>query len=100
VVLEFEKVVPQVERMGRALAALNVDMSERAIEAWDRFLALDDLDAVHDRIQLARQRDVPGGAPQQPINVAYPLPPLPERAAIPAADTRFTPAPTARRCIT
>ena len=87
--LEFEKVVPQVERMGRALAAQNVTLNERMDDAWEFFKSLSDLDAIHARIQLARQRDAGfrGAAPlNEPINRAYPLPAIPARATIIAAD--------------
>ena len=50
--LEFEKVITQVERMGRALALRNQDMSERALDAWEFLQKLDDLDAIRERIQL------------------------------------------------
>jgi hypothetical protein len=89
VTLEFEKVVPQVERMGRALAARSTTMSERADEAWDRFLALDNLGAIYERIKLSRQRDAGfrGAAPlDEPVNWTYPLTSLPEQATILAAD--------------
>jgi hypothetical protein len=75
--------------MGRALAARNLTLNERLDAAWERLLAQDDLQAIHDRIQLARERDVGfrGAAPLgEPINAPYPLPPLPSRATILAAD--------------
>ncbi len=75
--------------MGRALAARNMTLSERLDAAWERLLAQGDLGAIHDRIQLARERDVGfrGAAPlSEPINAPYPLPPLPTRATIIAAD--------------
>ncbi len=75
--------------MGRALAARNMTLSERLDAAWERLLAQGDLGAIHDRIQLARERDVGfrGAAPlNEPINAPYPLPPLPSRATIIAAD--------------
>ena len=75
--------------MGRALAARNMTLSERLDAAWERLLAQGDLGAIHDRIQLARERDVGfrGAAPlSEPINAPYPLPPLPGRATIIAAD--------------
>jgi len=87
--LEFEKVVAQVERMGRALAAQNIDNTQRTLDAWEDFQHLGDLDAIWDRIQLARQRDAGfrGAAPLvEPINRPYPLPPLPERATLIAVD--------------
>lgn len=87
--LEFEKVVPQVERMGRALAAQNLDDTQRTLDAWEDFQNLDDLAAIWDRIQLARQRDAGfrGAAPlEEPINRPYPLPAVPERATLLAVD--------------
>ncbi len=87
--LEFEKVMPQVERMGRALAMRNQDMSERALDAWEFFQELNDLEAINARVQLARERDAGfrGAAPlHEPINQGYPLPQLPERATLIAAD--------------
>ncbi len=91
--LEFEKVVPQVERMGRALAARNITMSERASEAWALLQALDDLETIRARIQLARERDAGfrgagplTGSPGEPVNRAYPLPPAPDGATILAVD--------------
>ncbi|MBI5958137.1 MAG: DNA double-strand break repair nuclease NurA [Chloroflexi bacterium] len=87
--LEFEKVVPQVERMGRALAAQNLDDTQRTLAAWEFFLTLGDLDAIWTRIKLARERDAGfrGAAPlYEAINQAYPLPSAPARATILAAD--------------
>ncbi|MBN1679412.1 MAG: DNA double-strand break repair nuclease NurA [Anaerolineae bacterium] len=90
--LEFEKVVPQVERMGRAVAAHNMTMSERLLDAWEWFAEMGDLGAIHERIQLARDRDAGfrGAAPlkeiNEPVNYAYPLPAVPPRATIIAAD--------------
>lgn len=87
--LEFEKVVPQVERMGRALAARNITLSERGEIAWQMFQSLGDLDAIGARIQLARDRDAGfrGAAPlHEPVNRAYPRPDPPPLATILAAD--------------
>ncbi len=93
--LEFEKVVPQVERMGRMLAHLSQEQSARAENAWDLLEALGDLDAIWQRIQLVRKEDAAyrGAAPpnpkhsiSEPLNRAYPLPPVPDRATILAAD--------------
>lgn len=93
--LEFEKVLPQVDRMGRALAERSISMSQRAALAWDLLQAAGDLDAIRARVTLARQRDAGfrGAAPpdpdagiDEPPNRAYPLPPLPSRATILAAD--------------
>jgi hypothetical protein len=97
--LEFEKIMAQVQRMGRALAMRNMDMSARALDAWEFLQQLDELETIRDRVQLARERDAEfrGAAPafdkqtgelviNEPINRAYLLPPLPERAMIIAAD--------------
>lgn len=87
--LEFDKVVPQVERMGRHLAYRNQSQAERAETAWDRLMALDDLDAINERILLARVRDAGfrGAAPcSELLNRSFPLPPCPPRATILAAD--------------
>lgn len=90
--LEFDKVVPQVERMGRALAARNITMSERVTLAWEWLQALGDVGAIRERILLARSRDAGfrGAAPldgrDEPPNRAYGLPPVPPRATILAAD--------------
>jgi len=89
VTLEFDKVAPQVERMGRALAARNITLSERGDLAWQLFQSLSGLDAIHTRIQLARDRDAGfrGAAPlDEAVNRAYPLPPAPDLATILAAD--------------
>lgn len=94
--LEFGKVQSQVDRMGRAFAQMNLDESERvriALRLLDEKAG--DLDAIHDRIQLARERDAGfrGAAPpdshlgiREPVNQAYDLPPVPARATLIAAD--------------
>ncbi len=91
--LEFEKVVPQVERMGRMLEHQGLVLSQRAQLAWEHFdELLGDLEAVRARIKLVRERDAGfrGAAPpkafDEPITRAYPLPPLPPRATLLAAD--------------
>jgi hypothetical protein len=89
VTLEFDKVVPQVERMGRALAARNITLSERGDYAWQILDAMSDLEAIHARIKLARERDAGfrGAAPlHEPVNRAYPRPKAPDLATILAAD--------------
>lgn len=87
--LEFEKVVEQVARMGRALAARSDSLSERSALAWERLALLGDVDAVRERVALARARDAGfrGAALlDEPGNRSYPLPPLPPRATVLAAD--------------
>jgi hypothetical protein len=89
VTLEFDKVVSQVQRMGQALAARSASQSERLALAWDRLSLLGDVDAVQERINLVRERDAGfrGAALlHEPANRAYPLPPIPSRATILAAD--------------
>ena len=87
--LEFDKVVSQVQRMGQALAARSASMSERLALAWERLSLLGDVEAVQQRIGLVRERDAGfrGAALlHEPADRAYPLPPLPSRATILAAD--------------
>jgi len=87
--LEFDKVVAQVERMGRMLAHQGQLDAQRAATAWERLLALDDLDAIQQRVQLAEDREAHyrGAAPcGEPLNCAYPLPPTPPRATLIAGD--------------
>ena len=92
VTLEFDKVVPQVAKMGRALAARNSADSKRLEDAWEQFQQLNDLTEVHERIDLVRERDAGyrGVAPLKDstelLNRAYPLPEGPARATIVAAD--------------
>ncbi len=90
VTLEFEKVQEQVSRMGRALAHLDAENSERLDLAWHILQEqASDLDVVNERIQLVRQRDAGfrGAAPlTEPLNRARDLPPAPDRATILAVD--------------
>ncbi|HML23843.1 MAG TPA: DNA double-strand break repair nuclease NurA [Aggregatilinea sp.] len=90
--LEFDKVVPQVATMGRALAARNSTDSQRFEDVWAEFQRLTDLDIVKARIELVRERDAGyrGVAPldgsPEALNQAYALPDGPARATIIAAD--------------
>jgi hypothetical protein len=89
VALHFEKVVPQVERMGIALAHRNNTVAEQTQLAGQRLMELIDLDAIWKRIMLARANDAGfrGAAPMdEPINEAIPLVECPPRATILAAD--------------
>lgn len=56
--LEFDKVVVQVEKMGKALAARNLTQSERLEIALEWLFASNDLDAIHERIALVRRSNV------------------------------------------
>ncbi len=91
--LHFEKVVSQVEKMGVALADRNNTVAEQTQLAGQRLMELNDLDAIWDRIMLARANDAGfrGAAPMEgalaePINEAIPLVECPLRATILAAD--------------
>jgi hypothetical protein len=98
--LDFEKVSDQVQRMGRALAARATDLDGRLADAWDYFMELDDLGVIHERVQLARERDagyrgaaLPDANLEiiEPVNESYPLPPVPERATILADGSQVYP---------
>ncbi len=92
--LEFVKVVEQVQRMGRYLGHLNTSLSSRIELALQLFYAADDLDAVHDRIDLVRNSSVSGYRGAAPVPRPYSeiipgvgaAPAVPERATIIAAD--------------
>jgi hypothetical protein len=95
--LEFEKVVPQVQRMGRTLADHSVSTTQQTQLAGEVLMGMDDLEAIWARIMLARQRDAGfrGAAPlysdsetedAEPFNRAFPLPECPDLATLLAAD--------------
>jgi hypothetical protein len=91
--LEFEKLVPQVALMGRAVAGRASTVAEQTQAAGEVLMEMNDLDAIWDRIMLARDKDAGfrGAAPMQgvfaePINVSIPLPPAPDYANILASD--------------
>lgn len=87
--LQFEKVVPQVEKMGAALADRNDTVAEQTQLAGQQLMELNDLDAIWDQIMVARRNDAGfrGAAPfDEPINEAIPKPECPARATILAAD--------------
>jgi hypothetical protein len=87
--LQFEKVVPQVEKMGAALARRNDTVAEQTQLAGQQLMELNDLDAIWDQIMVARRNDAGfrGAAPfDEPINEAIPMPECPARATILAAD--------------
>ena len=58
--LEFNKVVEQVQTMGRYLGHLNQNLTSKLDLALERFYAATDLDAVHERIKLVRELSVSG----------------------------------------
>jgi len=87
--LEFEKVVPQIAQMGAAIANRSVTVGEQTRAAGQQLLELNDLDAIWEKIYLARTNDAGfrGAAPMdEPINVGIPLPECPSVATILAAD--------------
>jgi hypothetical protein len=87
--LEFDKVLPQVEKMGVAMAHRSATISEQTEAAGQRLLELNDLNAIWEMIYLARERDAGfrGAAPiTEPINVGIDLPDEPHIATILASD--------------
>ncbi len=87
--LQFEKVAPQVERMGVALADRNSTVAEQTQVAGQQLMELNDLEAIWKQIMVARANDAGfrGAAPMdEPINQAIPLADCPPRATILAAD--------------
>jgi hypothetical protein len=69
--LEFNKVIDQVQRMGRFLGHRNLSQSDRLELALERFFAATDLDAIHDRIQLVRSSGVSGYRGAAPLPKGY-----------------------------
>lgn len=92
--LEFAKVLPQLQKMGSMIDALDFDLTDLLALATARFEAASDLDALRERIRIVRQSDISGyrgAAPMdapfnQPVNLLYQPPPTPEQATILAAD--------------
>lgn len=94
VALEFNKVIEQVQRMGRFLSKRNLSRSDRLELTLERFYAATDLEAVHHRIDQVRNSSVSGYRGAAPLPRPYSeyvcgvgdAPPLPESATILAAD--------------
>ncbi|MCC6614724.1 MAG: DNA double-strand break repair nuclease NurA [Anaerolineae bacterium] len=92
--LEFNKVIDQVQRMGRYLGKLSLSQSDRLAAALERFYAATDLDAIHARIELVRNSSISGYRGAAPLPKPYSEficgigepPPMPERATLIAAD--------------
>ncbi len=92
--LEFNKLVDQLDKLGKMIHQLDFDVSDRLEVARDRLFAADDLDAIHERIELVRRPDVSGyrgAAPLDPpfherICDTFPAPPPVPSATIIAAD--------------
>jgi hypothetical protein len=92
--LEFNKVIDQVQRMGRYAGKRNLSHSDRLEIALERFYRLTELDPVHDRIHLVRTSGVSGYRGATPLPRPYSeiiagvgdAPPLPDSATLIAAD--------------
>ena len=65
--LEFNKVLDQVQKMGRYLGKRSQDASDRMELAIELFFAASDLDAVHERIKLVRESSVSGYRGAAPV---------------------------------
>lgn len=90
--IDFTKVKPQIEKMGRMIAHKAEELSERAQVAYDQFQDLPDNATVQARVQLARDKDAgyrgvaPIAVDGEWIGGRYAPPPVPEYATILAAD--------------
>ena len=92
--LEFNKVVVQVQTMGRYLEHRSTSLTNKLDLALERFYAATDLDAIHDRIKLVRESSVSGYRGATPAPRPYDeiicgvgaLPDLPEKATMVAVD--------------
>lgn len=92
--LEFNKLADQVLKLRRMLEEMPFETSDRLQIALQRFRAADDLDYIHERIELARSPEVSGYRGAAPLDAPYhevicqtfPPPPLPPSATLIAAD--------------
>lgn len=92
--IEFNKVMPQVTKMGGMIEKLDFDLNDRLELATQIFEASTNLDEVYEHVQWIRQPDVSGyrgAAPlelnnAEPINLITPAPETPVQATILAAD--------------
>lgn len=87
--LQFEKLEAQIAQLGVTLAERSHSAAEEMRAAANLLRQLNDLDAIWEQIKLARQNDVGfrGAAPfDEPINQPLPLPEVPPRATLFAAD--------------
>lgn len=93
--LEYVKVVEQIQRMGRMMSYRFQEVSERAQLAQESFWQLASNEAIWERIKLARERDagyrgaalleIEGRESERP-NARYELPEIPEKATVIAVD--------------
>ena len=65
--LEFNKIVVQVQTMGRYLGHRSVGLASKLEIALEMFYAATDLDAVHERIKLVRELSVSGYRGAAPV---------------------------------
>lgn len=88
--INYTKVKPQIEKMGRMYAHKAQEQSERMETAYRQFEQLPTNAAILERVQLARERDAGyrGAAPldPEPMNAIYLLPKSPPLATILAVD--------------
>ena len=92
--LEFNKVLTQVQKMGAMIENLDFDLDDRLELAKRRFDASGDLSVARERIAWVRQPEVSGyrgAAPlelanAEAINAIFPAPETPEKATIIAVD--------------
>jgi NurA domain len=92
--LEFNKLVEQLQKMGRMIQEIDFDVNDRLDIARRRFEAATDLDFIHERINMVRRPDVSGYRGAAPLDAPFhericdifPPPPLPPSATIVAAD--------------
>lgn len=88
--LEFNKLVSQVQTMGRFLGHRDQSLSTRLDLALQLFYAATDLDAVHQRIELVRRSSVSGyrgaAALDEVICQTFDRPPMPPSGTLVAAD--------------
>lgn len=87
--LRFEKLVPQVQKMARSVAYRTESISERGQQALEAFKQANDLDFIHQRINLVRERDAGyrGAAPlTEAVNGRFVRQDVPEYAVFVAVD--------------
>ncbi len=92
--LVFNKLVEQLQKMGRMIHEIDFDVSDRLDIALTRFEAATDLDFIHERIDIVRGTDVSGYRGAAPLDAPFhericdifPAPAPPDSATIIAAD--------------
>ncbi len=90
--VNYPKIQPQIEKMGRMIAYKTQDISQRGQTAFHQFDALPDNETVQAQVEIARHNDAGyrGAAPfapdKEPITARIGLPELPPKATVIAAD--------------